>query len=105
MRSITPPDLKKMKDDGMPHQLIDVREPYEVEVCAIGGENIPLGEIVQRLGRIRKDVPVVVHCRSGARSAAVISALETRYGFTNLLNLTGGIVAYAHQVDPTLDPG
>jgi adenylyltransferase/sulfurtransferase len=91
-----------MKDRKEAFQLIDVREPYEVELCAIGGENIPLGSIVQRLDHIRKDVPVVIHCRSGNRSAAVINALETRYGYTNMLNLAGGIHAYGREVDPAL---
>lgn len=103
MRSITPAELKKMKDDHEAFQLIDVREPYEVERCSIGGENLPMGEIVEHLSHIRKDVPVVVHCRSGRRASAVINALETRYGFSNLVNLTGGILAYGREVDPGLN--
>lgn len=102
MRSIDPRELKAMKDRQETFQLIDVREPYEVEACSIGGENIPLGTIVQRLAEVRKDVPVVIHCRSGNRSAAVINALESRYGYTNLVNLEGGILAYGREVDPSL---
>ena len=102
MKEITPAELQRMKEAGERFQLVDVREPYEVELCSIGGENIPLGSIVDRLDQVRKDVPVVVHCRSGARSAAVINALETRYGYTNLLNLKGGILAYGREVDQSL---
>lgn len=102
MKEIAPAELKRMKDAGEEFQLIDVREPYEAELCSIGGENIPLGSIVEQLDRVRKDVPVVVHCRSGARSAAVINALASRYGYSNLLNLKGGILAYGREVDPTL---
>lgn len=91
-----------MKDAGEAFQLIDVREPYEAELCTIGGELIPLGTIVDRIAEVRKDVPVVVHCRSGARSAAVINALSSRYGFDNLVNLKGGIVGYGREVDPAL---
>lgn len=102
MQEITPKELDAMKKEGKPFQLIDVREPYEVELCSIGGDPIPMGEIVERLGEVRKDVPVVVHCRSGARSSAVINALASRYGYTNLVNLKGGILAYGREVDNSL---
>ncbi|MFZ1687393.1 MAG: rhodanese-like domain-containing protein [Flavobacteriales bacterium] len=102
MQEITPKELEAMKKEGKPFQLIDVREPYEVELCSIGGDPIPMGEIVERLGEVRKDVPVVVHCRSGARSSAVINALASRYGYTNLVNLKGGILAYGREVDNSL---
>jgi rhodanese-related sulfurtransferase len=105
MKEIGPHELKRMKDAGEPFQLIDVREPYEAELASIGGELIPMGELLDNLDRIRTDVPVVVHCRSGARSAAVIGALSSRYGFNNLVNLRGGISAYAQEVEPTLDLG
>lgn len=88
-----------MQDAREEFQLIDVREPYEAQICSIGGTLIPMGEIVERLSEIRKDVPVVVHCRSGARSSAVINALSSRYGFTNLINLKGGILGYGREVD------
>lgn len=99
MNEITPQELKRMQDAHEKFQLIDVREPYEAERCNIGGKLIPMGEIVDRLGEVPKDMPVVVHCRSGARSAAVINALSTRYGYTNLINLKGGILGYGKEVD------
>lgn len=102
MQEITPKELEAMKKEGHPFQLIDVREPYEVELCNIGGMPIPMGDIVERIEEVRKDVPVVIHCRSGARSGAVINALSSRYGFTNLINLKGGILAYGREVDPSL---
>lgn len=102
MQEITPKELETMKKEGKPFQLIDVREPYEVELCNIGGTPIPMGDIVDRMEELRKDVPVVIHCRSGARSGAVINALSSRYGFTNLINLKGGILAYGRDVDPSL---
>lgn len=88
-----------MQDAKERFLLIDVREPYEAERCNIGGKLIPMGEIVEHLNEIPKDIPVVVHCRSGARSAAVINALSTRYGFENLINLKGGILGYGKEVD------
>jgi len=102
MEEITPAELKAWKDSGKPFQLIDVREPYEAEICSLGGDLIPMGELVQRISEVRKDVTVVVHCRSGARSAAVINALASRYGYTNLVNLRGGILAFGREVDPAL---
>lgn len=105
MQEIDPTELARMRAAGEDFQLIDVREPYEAELCSIGGTLIPMGTIVDRLAELRRDVPVVVHCKSGARSAAVVLALSTRYGFTNLINLRGGITAYAAQVDPQLQCG
>jgi adenylyltransferase/sulfurtransferase len=105
MQEIDARELKRMKDAGTPFQLIDVREPYEAELCTIGGTLIPMGEVVERVGEINKEGTVVVHCRSGARSAAVINALSSRYGFTNLVNLKGGILGYGRDVDPTMQCG
>jgi rhodanese-related sulfurtransferase len=102
MKEITARELKQWKDEARAFQLVDVREPYEAELCSIGGDLIPMGELVSRINELQKDVPVVVHCRSGSRSAAVINALESRYGFTNLLNLKGGILGYGAEVDRTL---
>jgi len=99
MNEITPAELQQWKDSGKDFQLVDVREPYEAQLCTIGGQLIPMGDIVEHLDQLRKDVPVVVHCRSGARSAAVINALATRYGFDNLVNLRGGILAFGLEVD------
>lgn len=99
MNEITPHELQAWRDQGKEHQLIDVREPYEAQLCNIGGELIPMGEIVEHLDELRRDVPVVIHCRSGGRSAAVINALASRYGFDNLVNLAGGILAFGHEVD------
>ncbi|HRH69650.1 MAG TPA: rhodanese-like domain-containing protein [Flavobacteriales bacterium] len=102
MNEITPTELKQWKDSCKDFQLVDVREPYEAELCSIGGTLIPMGELVERLSEVRKDVPVVVHCRSGARSAAVINALASRYGYANLVNLKGGILGYGREADPSL---
>ncbi|HTB07465.1 MAG TPA: rhodanese-like domain-containing protein [Bacteroidia bacterium] len=101
MKEVTPLELKKMMDAHEDFQLIDVREEYEADICAIGGKLIPMGEIMQHMDEIAKDKKVVVHCRSGKRSATVIQMLEPQ-GFNNLYNLKGGILAYADDVDPKL---
>ena len=102
MKSITVAELKAKQDKNEDFQLIDIREGYELDICQIGGEHLPMGEILENLDKISTEKEVIVHCRSGKRSAAVINALETQYGFTNLINLEGGILAYAEQIDPTL---
>ncbi|MEO0310889.1 MAG: hypothetical protein RIQ89_546 [Bacteroidota bacterium] len=102
MQSITVQELKKLLESKANFQLIDVREANEYEIANLQGELIPLGEIITRAEEIKKDVQVIIHCRSGARSAAAIKALETQLGYTNLFNLTGGILAYAQEIDPSL---
>jgi rhodanese-related sulfurtransferase len=102
MKEVTVQELKRMRDNNENFQLIDVREPHEAEIAQIGGELIPMGQIISESDKISKDKPVVIHCRSGARSATVIQALEKQYGFTNLFNLKGGIIAWAKEIDPTI---
>lgn len=102
MKEKTVAELKQMLDDGIDFQLIDVREEHEFDSANLNGELIPLGNIISEAEKIRKDVPVIVHCRSGSRSAAAINELEKRFGFENLYNLKGGIMAYSKEIDPSL---
>ncbi len=102
MKTITVQELKNLKDANTEFQLIDVREPHEYELCHLEGELIPLNSVMQHADKIRKDIPVVVMCRSGKRSATAINALETQFGFTNLANLDGGILAWADEIDTTV---
>ena len=99
---ITPEALAKQLDQGENIKIIDVREPHEYEIANIGGELIPLGEITDHVEQIPKDQKVVIHCRSGKRSADAIKQLQSAYGYQNLYNLKGGILAYAENVDQTL---
>jgi adenylyltransferase/sulfurtransferase len=98
MKEITPLELKKLIDTNANYQLIDVREEYEFDEANINGELIPMGEVMDNVAKISKDKQVVIHCRSGKRSATVISALESQHGYTNLYNLKGGILAYLEEV-------
>lgn len=102
MKEITVQDLKQMKDTGEDFQLIDVREPYEFDICNLGGELMPSGSIIDFASRISKEKTVVVHCRSGQRSRTAIHNLEEKFGFRNLFNLKGGILAYADEIDNSL---
>lgn len=102
VKEISVQDLAKLQSNGGGFQLIDVREPYEYDIAEIGGQLIPLGSIEQHINEIDSDKQVIVHCRSGVRSANAIRLLEKKYGFTNLYNLKGGILAYADEVDTSL---
>jgi adenylyltransferase/sulfurtransferase len=98
MKEITVQELKKMIDDKVDFQLIDVREEHEFEEANLNGKLIPMGEALDRAEEISKDKQVVIHCRSGKRSATVINALESQLGYTNLYNLKGGILAYIEEI-------
>lgn len=98
MKEITVQELKKLKDTNANFQLIDVREEHEFDEANLGGHLIPLGEIIDRADEVNKDKQVVIHCRSGKRSATAIQALESNLGYTNLYNLKGGILAYIEEI-------
>lgn len=102
MKEITVQKLKEMKEQHEDFQLIDVREEYEYDISNLGGELIPLGNIVQNVEKIAKDKPVIIYCRSGARSAAAVNQLEKKFGLTNLCNLKGGILAYSDEIDNSI---
>lgn len=99
--AITPLELKALRDRGEQPFILDVRNPEEIAICRIAGSTvIPLPELPQRLGELDRNVPMVVHCKSGVRSAKAIKLLEAE-GFTGLRNLTGGILAWIKDVDPS----
>jgi rhodanese-related sulfurtransferase len=101
MKEISVQELKEKMDNNEDFQLIDVREDFEYEVSNLGGTLIPLGGILIEADKVSRDKPVIVQCRSGKRSAAAIMQLE-QLGYTNLYNLTGGILAWANEIDPTI---
>ncbi|ABG59886.1 rhodanese-like domain-containing protein [Cytophaga hutchinsonii] len=103
MKEISVSELKALIDSKADIQLIDVREPAEFESAQIGGELIPLGTIPQNVDKISKDKQVIIHCRSGKRSANAIMFLESNHGYTNLYNLEGGILAWRDEIDEDLD--
>ncbi len=92
-------ELVSLRESGIDFQLIDVREPYEYAIANINGDLMPLNAISDFAAQIDKTKKVVVHCRSGVRSAKAIKELEANFGFDNLYNLKGGIRAWAQEVD------
>lgn len=103
MSEITVKELKARMDKGENVVLLDVREPYEHELGNIGGANIPMGTLPSQLEDLEelKEQEVIVYCRSGGRSGAMCSFLR-QAGFNKVLNLTGGMLAWQDEVDPSL---
>ena len=91
-----------MMDEQEDFQLIDVREPYELEICSLGGELIPMSQVPENVEKISKEKPVVVICRSGGRSGSICQWLEDNHGFTNVYNLVGGVLAWSDEIDPSM---
>jgi len=98
IKEISAPAFREWQQSGAAFQLIDVREPYEYAESNLGGELLPLGSIADHADRISRTLKVVVHCRSGARSAQAIRELEEKFGLENLYNLKGGLLAYEEML-------
>src|SRR5690606_11876879 len=98
MKEITVEELKQKMDAKEDFQLIDVREAFEYETSNLDGVNIPLANVLLEKDKIAKDKPVVIHCRSGKRSAQAIKLLENE-GYDNLSNLKGRILAWRYEFD------
>lgn len=100
MKEITVLELKQWKEEGKEFQLIDVREPFEYEMSNLDGKNIPLAGVLLEADKISKIIPVIMQCRSGARSGAALMQLEQNLGYKNIYNLKGGILAWAAEIEP-----
>src|ERR1700675_323872 len=98
---ITAKELKARQDRGDDLFILDVREPHEYQICNLHGKLIPLGELPRRVSELDRSREMVVHCRSGKRSADAIQFLQ-KAGFKQLLNLKGGVLAWADEVDPSM---
>jgi len=100
--SISVEDLKRKMDSGGGFRLVDVREPHEARICALpGSEQIPLRTLAGNLDRFSAADDIVVHCKTGARSAQAVRLLREA-GFRNVRNLEGGIDRWARVVDPSV---
>ncbi len=99
---VTPIELEQELAAGRDLVILDVRNPYEVDICRIEGSVvIPLPELLHRVDELDRDKEMVVHCKSGARSATAIEQLQGE-GFSKLRNLHGGILAWAQEVDSSM---
>jgi adenylyltransferase/sulfurtransferase len=95
-------ELKSRLDRGEKVFILDVRNPEEIQICRIPGTVvIPLPQLPQRFRELDPNQEMVVHCKSGMRSAKAIAFLRQQ-GFTKLKNLQGGILAWADRIDRTM---
>src|SRR5690606_28306364 len=102
--TITAGELKRMIDDGEDFQLVDVREKNEYEIVSIPGSVlIPKGEFLngEAFAKLPQDKKIVLHCKSGGRSAEALAALKGA-GFSDAVHVGGGVLAWVNQVDPSL---
>jgi len=96
--------LKRWLDSGFDFELIDVREAVEWAIVRIpSARHIPKNRVISRtvFTQLDRTKPIVLHCKSGARSRKVLLTLQKK-GFTNLINFDGGILAWIREIDPTL---
>lgn len=97
---ISPEELHRRLQAGDDLQLVDVREEMEFDYCHLPGSLLlPLDEVPRRATEIRTEGPVVLICHHGVRSAHALGYLRQRLGRTNVLNLRGGVAAWAERVD------
>ena len=94
-------DLAKLRKEHAKFVLLDVREPHEFQICNLDGKLIPLKSLPTRLAELDKNAHLVVHCRSGGRSAKAVELLRAS-GFANAWNVQGGILAWIDRIDSSL---
>jgi len=102
VREVTPTEFVATLSGRPETLLIDVREPWELDIARLPAAlNIPMAQVPERLAAIDRSRDVVVMCRSGGRSLTVARFLEGQ-GYPTVMNLSGGILAWRVEVDPTL---
>lgn len=99
--NISVTELYELQQRNSDFILLDVREPFEYEICNLGGKLIPLKRLSSRISELDKSKHVIVHCKHGVRSRQAVELLNA-HGFTNVSHLTGGIIAWIEKMDPTL---
>jgi molybdopterin/thiamine biosynthesis adenylyltransferase/rhodanese-related sulfurtransferase len=92
-------ELKRRMDAGEDLFILDVREPFEYQIANIGGKLIPQNDVPQRLAEIDRDREIIVQCKSGGRSQRIAEFLK-QSGYPKVVNLAGGILAWADEIDP-----
>jgi molybdopterin/thiamine biosynthesis adenylyltransferase/rhodanese-related sulfurtransferase len=98
---ITVEELKQRLDAKEALFILDVREPHEYQICNLNGYLIPLNDLPKRVSELDSSREMIVHCRSGVRSARAVAFLQ-QAGFTKVKNLAGGVLAWSDRVDPKM---
>jgi len=102
VEQLEPEELRSRQLAGELWQIVDVREPWEIEIASVSGTiNIPMAGIVDRLHELDSSKATAVLCHSGARSQRVASFLADR-GFTRVANISGGIDRWSQTADPAV---
>jgi len=102
IREISVEELKSRRDGGENLLVIDVREPWELQLASIPGVvHVPMNELPARLAEFSRDAETIVMCHAGGRSLRVAHFLVNQ-GYTNVANLSGGISAWSQSVDATV---
>ena len=102
VKEVSVQELKRRLDAGENFLLLDVREPWEVAIARLpGSTSIPLGQLSAHLAELHSDADIIVMCKSGGRSHRATEMLTAR-GFSRAANLSGGIDAWADEIDPNL---
>ncbi len=100
--SLSVRELKTRLDAGQPPLILDVREPSEAAICRLPGSRlIPLGELPRRLAEVDPAAEIVVYCKSGGRSERAVVLLREK-GYARTFNLTGGILSWINEIDPSM---
>ena len=99
--AISVEELKQKLDAKEDIFILDVREPHEYDICNIKGYLIPVGDLPKRVSELDSSREIIAHCRSGVRSAKAVNFLRAA-GFKKVYNLTGGILAWADKIDPSM---
>jgi adenylyltransferase/sulfurtransferase len=98
---LTVKELKRRIDAGEQVYILDVRDPFEYQIANLGGKLIPQNEILQRLAEIDPDREIIVQCHVGIRSQYIAELLK-QAGYPRVVNLAGGILAWASEIDPKM---
>lgn len=102
MRQFRPAELAAYLQAGHAPVLLDVREPWEAGICRLPGSVlIPMRDLPARLAELNKDAETVVICHHGVRSYHAARYLQNA-GFSAVINLSGGMAAWADEVDPAM---
>jgi len=102
VQEISPAEFVRDRASNARTLLLDVREAWELKIASLpGAVHMPMTEIPGRLADLDRDRDIVVMCRSGGRSLSVARFLEAQ-GYPSVANLTGGILAWSRDIDPTL---
>lgn len=99
MRSIHPTEIV----NNEAYLILDIREPYELEICTISALTIPMAEVADRINEIPADKHIVVMCKSGQRAAAVANMLATEFNLPQVSVMEGGILGWIEEVDNSLE--